>query len=125
MAQFPRTQAETVELAESILTGLTQHADIFKTGDPNELRKSLDEYNSADIALAESQKRVSIAASSKREVFNRMLLATKRLIKQAELDSADDPSQLELIGWGPRKNPAQAPRELSTAQISTACPEQA
>ena len=94
MARLPKTQAETVNLVEAMLKGFTEHADVFKNAEPDKLRRLLEEFNSASDTLAKAQKEAAEAAKQKLESFNEMKKISKRLIRQAELDCADDPAKL-------------------------------
>jgi len=62
----------------------------------------LEEFNNASDTLAKAQKEAEEAAKQKLESFNEMQKMSKRFIKQAKLDCADDPAKLECIGWDTR-----------------------
>ena len=102
MAQYPKTQAEIVDLATLMLTGFTDYPHIFTNADPAALQRAIDQYNNADNALAEAKEKAAAAAAVKLEKLNQLQSAMKRQIKQSELDCADDPGKLVQIGWGPK-----------------------
>ena len=104
MTQYPKTNAGIVGLAESMLAGFTEHADIFTQADPAALQQAMEEFNNVDNALAKAKERLATAAVLKREKLSQLHSAMKRQIKQAEIDCADAPEKLTQIGWGPRSN---------------------
>ena len=117
--RFPRTQSDTVALADNMIAGFNEHADIFVHGDPIALQTARDQYAAASAALAEAQANAALAATAKAEKFERLQEEMKKQVKLAVVDTSDDPVELGYIGWGSKHEPQpiEAPAQPSSLKV--------
>ena len=112
MAQFPKTEAEIVELAENMFTGLTEHAGDF----PSIPLAQITLLNDRIVGFKQSkaQQEISkgdmhVATTDKDSNLNGLIDLMKNYLTKAEMDCEKTPEKLSEIGWGPRQQPSPIP----------------
>ncbi len=118
MSQFPRNNADILALARRMVSGLELHPDIFTHGNPAELLSVIESFQEATFRLQEAQAAAKCAAIAKAEVLDRLQQEMKGQIRQAQVDTAAAPQQMNLIGINDRKKnaatlPPQQPGNLT------------
>ncbi len=100
MARFPRTETDLAVLVEQMLAGFEAHADDFPNADLRGMREAWARYRETKLRQAEAFEAYRAATVPKDEALDALIAKTKAELKQAELDTGDDPSRLRKIGWG-------------------------
>ncbi len=106
MPDFPKREGDIVALAEGVIAGYLAHPAIFPGGDPAALQAALDAYLAAKNVQVQKQAESQLAKQAKDEKLHLFSGLLKLQIKQSEVDTAADPTQLEFVGCAP-KAPAQ------------------
>jgi hypothetical protein len=106
MAQFPLDAAHILTLAESMIAGFNANSATFPS--PPVSAAALQTQRDAAAAAYEAQLAAQAAAKAatevKTEAFAALTAMMKSDIAYAEF-TAENPSDLSLIGWGPRAEP--------------------
>lgn len=105
MAQFPRTEANTAALAESIIAGLLANPIVYPVPpvESEELQTLLEEYYAAHNAAVEAAANASQATTTKKEVLKRLEDGMKADLRYAENTVRGEDDHLKLLGWGGRR----------------------
>ncbi len=103
--KFPNIEAEIVALADAMIAGLTAHALDFPSVNPAGLTTALGDYRAAKQAQDDAHAQALIATDDKNDKLATMISTMKNDLKLSEVDTADDPEKLALIGWGPKADP--------------------
>lgn len=103
MAQFPKQEMDVLTLANAMISGYQTNPSDFPHADLPALQTATDDLRQGLL--------VSICframAKMKTEEKDAALVANMTAqLQQSEVDTANDPGKLELIGWG-KKTPAQ------------------
>jgi len=109
MANFPKKENDIYSLAGEMAAGLAEHAADFPSVVPTELTAALSTYNTAKNAQVNTQSQAQLAILTKQESLDSLVTTMKTVLKQAELDVADEPEKLTEIGWAPKKPPTPIP----------------
>jgi hypothetical protein len=106
MAQFPLDTAHILALAETMITGLRDNQTVFPA--PPVSADDLEAQRDAAVAAADEQVAAQAASKAATErktaAFATLSASMKHDISYAEF-TAKTPSELGLIGWGPRAEP--------------------
>jgi len=103
MCQLPRTQPESVELTNSMIAGFTKYPATFPSADIPKLQDSLNSFYQARESFADAQAIFKQAGHEQKQAFEQLKKAISNQIKAAQVDTADEPVKLGLIGSGPRR----------------------
>lgn len=120
MPNFPKTEAEVISLAQSIITGMNENQDFpsppFSIID---MQTSLDEFiNSRDTqtaAYAEAEQLTDVKQGNYETLFTRM----KMMLRYAEDAVQGDDAKLSVLNWGARreKTPLTAPGQARLLEV--------
>jgi hypothetical protein len=102
MPRYPTQQAQILALAEAMIGGYTEHAAMFPNSDVALLQGLRDAYDTTAAAQTEAMATAQIATEAKQAALAQLHAVIKRQLKQSQIDSADNPENLNYIGWGPR-----------------------
>ena len=102
MPRYPTQQAQILALAEAMIGGYTEHTALFPNADAPLLQSARDVYCNATAAQTEAMAKAQLATEAKQAALNQLHAVIKRQLKQSQIDSADNPENLNYIGWGPR-----------------------
>jgi hypothetical protein len=105
MPKFPKTEAEVVALAETMIAGLAAHAADFPSVTVADLSTALNNYKSQRQTQENAKSQSQIATVTKDEKLETLTELMKNDLKLSEVDVADDPEKLTEIGWGPKAEP--------------------
>ena len=107
MARFPRTEAEVIALAQSMVSGLTANAAIYPAPPvaPLDLGALVSAYTTAKNAAIAAQAAAEDATASKDDALEDLADAMKSDIRYAENTVDFDDDKLKLIGWAGKKAP--------------------
>lgn len=103
MCQLPRTQPESVALTNRMIAGFSQHPATFPSADIPKLQDSLNSFYQARESFADAQAIFKQAGQKQKQAFEQLKKAISNQIKAAQVDTADEPVKLGLIGSGPRR----------------------
>jgi hypothetical protein len=111
MPKFPKTEAEVVALAETMVAGYTAHAADFPSVTVATLTTVLNTYKTNRQSQENAKSQAQIATVTKDEKLDALVELMKNDLKLSEVDVVADPEKLYEIGWGPRQDPQpiQAP----------------
>jgi hypothetical protein len=111
MPKFPKTEAEVVALAETMVAGYTAHAADFPSVTVADLSTALTNYKSQRQTQENARGQAQIATVTKDEKLDALEELMRNDLKLSEVDVTDDPEKLYEIGWGPKADPQpiQAP----------------
>lgn len=102
MPRYPTQQARILALAEAMIGGYTEHAAMFPNSDVALLQSLRDAYDTTAAAQTEAMATAQLATESKQQALTALQAEMKRQLKQSQVDTSDDPEELNYIGWGPR-----------------------
>jgi hypothetical protein len=105
MPQFPKTEAEVVALAETMVAGLTTHAADFPSVTVADLSTALTNYKSQRQTQDNARSQAQIATVTKDDKLDALVELMKNDLKLSQVDVINDPQKLTEIGWGPRQDP--------------------
>ena len=107
MARFPRTEAEVIALAQSMVSGLTANAAVYPAPPvaPLALGTLVSAYTTAKNAAIAATAAAEDATASKDDALEDLADAMKSDIRYAENTVDYDDDKLKLIGWAGKKAP--------------------
>jgi hypothetical protein len=85
-----------------MIGGYTEHAAMFPNSDVALLQGLRDAYNTTTAAQTEAMAKSQLATEAKQAALNQLHAVIKQQLKLSQIDSADNPENLNYIGWGPR-----------------------
>jgi Fibronectin type III domain len=111
MAQFPTTENDMFVLGGKIHIGLAAHGDVFPDPPygPAQMGPLLSFYQNSRAAALDAYTAKNEAMALKQSAFADLTSAVKGIIRYAENTVGISSAKLELIGWGPRKEPEAMP----------------
>ena len=116
MATFPKSEAETLVLANEIKTGLANNTTVYPTPPvtTTAIETLILTLQTAQNAVIEARAIAEQATISKLAALENLAKAMKREIRYAEGTVNYDDAKLKLIGWGARKPsvPLSAPGQV-------------
>jgi len=120
MAKFPRTEPQTVILAQDISTGLTANAAIYPLPPvaAADLQTGIEAYITARDAAVAAQAAAEQATAAKNEALQALTDDMKADLRYAENTVDYDDDKLKLLGWGGRKakTSLEAPGQCRTLE---------
>jgi hypothetical protein len=121
MAQFPKTDAELLALAQAVLRGFRAHPDVFPNPPVNldAYDGKIGAYGDTSHELHTHQAQVTQLTAKREGLSDDISDATRTLLRYAEIIVTDD-SQLGLVGWAGRaaRTPLQAPGQARQLAIT-------
>jgi hypothetical protein len=107
MARFPRTEAEVIALAQSMVSGLTDNAAVYPAPPvvPLDLTTLVNAYTTAKNAAIAATAAAEDATAGKDDALEDLADAMKSDIRYAENTVNYDDDKLKLIGWAGKKAP--------------------
>jgi len=107
MARFPRTEAEVIALAQSMVSGLTDNAAVYPAPPvaPLDLTALVTAYTTAKNAAIAAQAAAEDATATKDDALEDLADAMKDDIRYAENTVDFDDDKLKLIGWAGKAAP--------------------
>ena len=105
MPKFPKTEAEIVALAETMVAGYTLHAVDFPSVTVADLSTVLSNYKSQRQSQENARSQAQISTVTKDEKLDTLVELMRNDLKVSEVDVTSDPEKLTEIGWGPRQQP--------------------
>ncbi len=109
MPTFPKSEAEVVALAQTMIAGYTAHPADFPSIDPLAelvaLQTGLSSYLADKNSQEDAHAQAKIATVTKEGKLDALVDLMKNDLKLSEVDVVDDPEKLAEIGWGPRQQP--------------------
>jgi len=107
MTRFPRTEAEVIALAQSMVSGLTANAAVYPAPPviPADLTTLISAYTTAKNAAIAAQAAAEDATAGKDDALEDLVDAMKSDIRYAENTVDFDDDKLKLIGWAGKKAP--------------------
>lgn len=117
MPRFPKKEADVVALADAMIAGYAANPGDFPNADLAALQTARDQYQTDKDAQLDAQAKAQLSTEQKDVSLDGLEDKMKNEIKQSEVDTASDPENLELIGWGKKappspSNPPGQPRAL-------------
>lgn len=107
MARFPNSESDVATLADEMITGLTDHSDIYPAPPITVeiLTNTRDSYAQARAGTATKRAAAQEATTNKDFLLEQLVMLMKKNLRYAETTVGADSEQLQLIGWSPRKAP--------------------
>lgn len=116
MAQFPRTEPETVALVQSVIAGLTTNTVLYPASPipTADLEARLGAFLSAQHAAIAAQAAAKQATIAKDEALRALSDDLRTVLRYAEMTTNLDDAKLKLLGWSGRapRSPLQAPGQV-------------
>lgn len=105
MPQFPRREPDVIALADAMATGYAANPTIFPSANVAALSAAMDAYIAARHNQQEKMSLAQQATEAKELKLDELETLMANQLKLSEVDCAADPTQLTLIGWGPKQSP--------------------
>jgi len=105
MPTFPKSEAEVVALAETMIAGYTAHAADFPSVTVADLQTALTTFQTNLQNQANAKALAQIATETKSQKLEALVALMKDDLKLSEVDVSSDPVKLSEIGWGPKTPP--------------------
>ena len=102
MAQFPQTELDIVALASTMEDGFNAHLADFPNANPLGVADGIAAFNTAKTAQLDAAAAAVVATEAKNTALAALEDIMRDQLKQAEVDTGNDPVKLEYIGWSPR-----------------------
>ena len=117
MPTFPRREPDAVALADAMIAGFQQNPSVFPHADVPGLQALRTAYQTTKNAQLDAEAKAQLVTETKDHALLALEELMKKELRQSEVDAADDPTKLALIGWGPKapaqpSNPPGQPRNL-------------
>lgn len=120
MARFPRSEAEIVALAQSIVAGLTANAAVYPAPPvlAVDLQALLDSFNTLSDDTVAARAAAEQATGAKDAGLEEMVNAMNSILRYAENTVDFDDDQLKLLGWAGRhpRTPPEPPGQPRTLE---------
>jgi len=110
MPRFPKKEAEISELAKQMIVGFNNHAADFPSVHLHPLISVYNLYISLRDSQVDAFSAAKLATEAKEDKLQVLKEVMKNDLKKSEVDVADEPEKLALIGWGPPKLPQSVQR---------------
>ncbi|MFW6286763.1 MAG: fibronectin type III domain-containing protein [Candidatus Sumerlaeota bacterium] len=119
MAQFPRTEPQTVILAQDMAAGLAANAAVYPAPPvaPADLQTAMAAYITARDAAVAAAAAAEQATAAKNEALQALTDDMKADLRYAETTVNYDDDQLKLIGWGGRKSKTSLEEPCQTRSL--------
>ena len=106
MAQFPKQEMDVLTLANAMISGYQTNPSDFPHADLPALQTATDDLRQGLLVSICFRAMAKMKTEEKDAAFDALVANMTAQLQQAEVDTANDPGKLELIGWG-KKTPAQ------------------
>jgi hypothetical protein len=105
MPKFPSKEVDISTLAYTMLLGYIAHLGDFPNVLPLNLLSALKNYKTARDVQGQACAVVKLATDNKNASLDTLRELMKSCLKKSQVDVADSPEKLALIGWGSPKVP--------------------
>jgi len=106
MAVFPKQETDILSLANAMIAGYTENPSLFPHADLATLETATEDFRNGLLVALCFRAMAKIKTEEKDAAFDELAANMITQLEQSEVDTANDPGKLELIGWG-KKAPAQ------------------
>ncbi len=106
MAQFPSQELDILALANAMIAGYQTNPGDFPHADLPAMQTATDDFRQGLLVVICFRAMAKIKTEEKDAALDALIENMIAQLKQSEVDTANDPGKLELIGWG-KKAPAQ------------------
>ena len=119
MPRFPRRESEVVTLVLKMITGYAANPGVFPNANQTLLQSKLTGYNTKKSDQTAAEAKWHLSTEAKDVSLHDLEDTMQEQLKQSEVDTHNDPTELELIGWGakdlptPEMGPGE-PRDLQS-----------
>lgn len=110
MATFPKKDADILALANSMVAGYTEYPEFFPHADVTGLTDVREEFKNAWFVEQCISAMAKLATETKDTALQDLVTEMNLQLRQSEIDTADNPKQLDLIGWGEKSAPKAMPK---------------
>jgi hypothetical protein len=121
MPNFPKSEADVIRLAQSIITGMAENAD-FPTPpvSTSDLQNSLNEFTSASDAQIAAYAAAEQSTDVKQIKYETLITRMKTMLRYAEDAVHGDDAKLSVLDWGARreKTPLTAPGQARLLEVT-------
>lgn len=121
MPNFPKTEAEVVSLAQSIINGITDNPDFPSPPiAPAALQASLNTFIGSRDAQTAAYAAAEQSTDVKQGDYEALITEMKMMLRYAEDAVRGDDSKLSALNWGARreKTPLAAPGQVRLLQVA-------
>jgi hypothetical protein len=121
MPNFPKTEAEVISLAQSIINGMTNNPDFPSPPvTPAALQASLNSFLGSRDAQTAAYAAAEQSTDVKQGDYESMTTEMKMMLRYAEDAVHGDDSKLSALNWGARreKTPLAAPGQVRLLQVA-------
>ena len=121
MPVFPHREADIFTLVNQMIAGYTDHPALFPHADVPALEDARTDYTNQVVVQQCFTADARVATEVKEDALDALVSVMKAELKKSEVDTANDPVQLEYIKWGapdeakPVRKPDH-PRNLEATQ---------
>ena len=102
MPKFPKSEADIFTLGLAMLNGYSLHMADFPSVDVGVLSVVFNNFMSSTGGYLEAHAKAKLATEAKNASSKVLVESMKKCLKKSEVDAADSPEKLALIGWGPK-----------------------
>lgn len=109
MATFPRREADIVQLARTMIIGISQNPAVFPSCSSMPIQSTLSLYETQKQTEDTAHAAAKIATEAKNDALTGLVDVMMAQRGRAEVDCASDPEKLALIGDAPAPHPKPEP----------------
>ncbi len=102
MPKFPKSEAEIFKLGHEMLSGYALHMADFPSVDSGPLSVAFSGYLNSTAGYVNAHSKAKLATEAKNASSKVLVESMKNCLKKSQVDAADSPEKLALIGWGPK-----------------------
>jgi len=106
MAVFPKQEMDILALANAMIAGYQANPGDFPHADVPAMQAATDDFRNGLLITVCFRAMAKIKTEEKDAALDALVANMTVQLQQSEVDTANDPGKLELIGWG-KKTPAQ------------------
>jgi hypothetical protein len=120
MPNFPKTEAEVIKLAQSIIRGMQENPDFPSSPvSTSDLQNSLNEFTSANDAQVAAYAAAEQSTDVKQAKYEKVITDMKTMLRYAENAVHGDDAKLSVLDWGGRreKTPLTAPGQARLLEV--------
>ena len=117
MAQFPKQEMDILALANAMISEYQTNPGDFPHADVPALQTATDDFRNGLLVTVCFRAMAKIKTEEKDAALEALVANMTVQLQQSEVDTANDPGKLELIGCGPKapaqpSNPPNQPRAV-------------
>ena len=109
MPTFPRNEGDQLLLAAEMIEGYTTYPASFPNADLAGLTAVRDAFVAASNTYHNAHAAAKLATEAKDAAKETLKAFMTRQLRQSEVDTKNNPTQLDYIGWGPKAAPTPQP----------------